>query len=116
MVSAVTNPFYFNDQSAIDTNTYRIHHYLLSVPPISPSITSVKYLSDQIIIDWSNVPMATSYNVSINDSFGSTIFLPSSVNSQTFSNLAMNTAYNISVVAINCAGASNAVHITGINY
>ena len=58
--------------------------------------------------------MATSYNVSINDSMGSTLFLPVTINSVTFTGLGMNTSYTISVVATNCAGSSNATYITGI--
>ena len=57
----------------------------------------------------------TSYNVSINDSSGTTVVIPdngSPLYTHTFTGLASNIPYSISVVAINCAGNSNTATVT----
>ena len=79
----------------------------VSAPPSAPTITSPTNInSDQLTVTWTSVPMATSYNVSIN---GSTpISLPANANTYTFTGLTNNTVYTVSVVAINCAGNSYA--------
>ena len=62
----------------------------VSAPPSVPTITSLtKIYSDQLTVTWTSVPMATSYNVSIN---GSTpISLPANANTYTFTGLTNNT-------------------------
>ena len=83
----------------------------VSAPPSVPNITSLTSIySDQLTVTWTSVPMATSYSVSIN---GSTpISLPANANTYTFTGLTNNTVYTVSVVAINCAGNSNAAITT----
>ena len=72
---------------------------------------------NQLTVTWTppttgGVP--TSYNVSINDS-SSHMVIPdngSSLDIHTFTGLISDTLYTVSVVAINCAGTSNATSET----
>ena len=77
--------------------------------PGSPVITSNIVGSQELSLTWSpsttgGVP--TSYNVSINDSSSPVVIADngSSVYHHTFTGLISDTLYNVSVVAINCAG------------
>ena len=69
---------------------------------------------DQLTVTWTppttgGVP--TSYNVTINDSSSPVVIADngSPVYTHTFTELVSDTLYTVSMVAINCAGASNAV-------
>ena len=83
-------------------------------PPIITSVTSTFY--DRLTITWRNVGY-TNYSVSINDSNATNVLLGYKTDphpdTYTFTGLENNTAYNISVVAINCIGNSSAASITG---
>ena len=84
--------------------------YNVSAPPVAPNATLTNITTEQLTVTWTSVPMATSYNVSIN---GSTpIPLPANANTYTFTGLTNNTVYTVSVVAINCAGNSSAAMAT----
>ena len=82
--------------------------------PASPgpfgNMTVTSTSVDQLTVTWTppttgGVP--TSYNVTINDSSNTLVPIPTSGPLQhTFTNLTKDTLYNISVVAINCAGSS----------
>ena len=84
----------------------------LSTPTYIISLNST--CSDQLTVTWTSVPTATSYNVSINDRVNTLVPIPSTGAPQyTFTGLTNNTVYTVSVVAINCAGSSSPVTITG---
>ena len=103
------------------------HH----APPLPPSTcpvpaspgpignTTIKSTSvDQLTVTWTppttgGVP--TSYNVTINDSSSPVVIADngSPVYTHTFTGLVSDTLYTISVVAINCAGASSTVAVSG---
>ena len=91
--------------------------HLTSSPasPSAPIITSLNSTySDQLTVTWTSVPTATSYSVSINDSFNTMVPIPSTGAPQyTFTGLTNNTVYTVSVVAINCAGSSSPATMTG---
>ncbi|KAL5500402.1 hypothetical protein EMCRGX_G011959 [Ephydatia muelleri] len=73
---------------------------------------TVKWTSvDQLTVTWTPPTVPTSYNVTINDSSSPVVIADngSPVYTHTFTGLVSDTLYTISVVAINCAGASNAV-------
>ncbi|KAL5493201.1 hypothetical protein EMCRGX_G014346 [Ephydatia muelleri] len=118
-VLTIPTPQYFNGTTVtcrdgivgtlIGSDTLQVQ---LAIPPNTPAITSViSNYSDQLTVTWASVPTATSYNVSIN---GSTpISLPANASIYSFTGLAINTAYNLLVLAINCAGSSNPTAITG---
>eukprot|EP00731_Ephydatia_muelleri_P011622 Em0006g516a len=81
--------------------------------------TTVKSTSvDQLTVTWTppttgGVP--TSYNVTINDSSSPVVIADngSPVYTHTFTGLVSDTLYTVSVVAINCAGASSTVAASG---
>eukprot|EP00731_Ephydatia_muelleri_P033062 Em0025g18a len=77
----------------------------LASSPSAPTITSlISTYSDQLTVTWTSVPTATSYNVSINDCVNTLVPIPSTGAPQySFTGLANNTVYTVSVVAINCA-------------
>ena len=94
---------------------YYMYMYVFSVSrlasPSTPNITSLtSTYSDQLTVTWTSVPTAISYSVSINGS--SPISLPANANTYTFTGLANNTVYTVSVVAINCAGNSISATLT----
>eukprot|EP00731_Ephydatia_muelleri_P011678 Em0006g572a len=69
---------------------------------------------DQLTVTWTPLTtggVPTSYNVTINDSSSPVVIADngSSVYTHTFTGMVSDTPYTVSVVAINCAGASNAV-------
>ena len=90
--------------------------HLTSSPasPSAPTITSlINTYSDQLTVTWTSVPTATSYNVSINDCVNTLVPIPSTGAPQySFTGLANNAVYTVSVVAINCAGSSSPATMT----
>ena len=86
-------------------------HVIILASPSVPNITSWTSLnSDQLTVNWSPVPTATSYNVSFN---GNTpVTLPANANSYPFTGQTCNAVYTFSVVAINCAGSSSPAEIS----
>ena len=94
--------------------------YIISILPLPASPGPVGNIAvtstavDQLTVTWTppttgGVP--TSYNVTINDSSSPVVIADngSPVYTHTFTGLISDTLYTVSVVAINCAGASNAV-------
>ncbi|KAL5500563.1 hypothetical protein EMCRGX_G012148 [Ephydatia muelleri] len=93
------------------------------VPPRPARITAwappVTSPPDQLTVTWTPPTTGgapTSYNVTINDSSSPVVIADngSSVYTHTFPGLVSDTLYTVSVVAINCAGASNGTSETTV--
>lgn len=93
----------------------------ISAAPDPPSITSLSSaFYNQLTIAWMKVYF-TNYSISINDTNTTNVLLGYNIKTYlhpetymyTFTGLNNNTVYNISVIAMNCAGNSSTSSVTG---
>ncbi|KAL5494315.1 hypothetical protein EMCRGX_G015618 [Ephydatia muelleri] len=140
-VLTIPTPQYFNGTTVtcrdgsfgtlIGNDTLNIQ---LASPPSTPTITLSDASSNTFTVTWTSVLTATSYNVSINDCTptplladtsytvsignGSILISPSGLLARVLNctNIINSSVYNVSVVAINCAGGGSPAIRTAMLY